>query len=456
MTRTTRWSLIGIALMVFVAVLMLGWFSYVRGQAQKQLDALRADGYPTSMAELDAWYPAPTGKNAAETYIEGMSRLVKPETALASFVTDAQPKPWNELPVLGTVTVDLFTGELDARTIELMTAYLDANAEALARLDAGAQIAEAKYPMPREVFGTLEWLSEMRSAASTLVLRAALQTERGDLDGAVTSLVNTMAFGRSREDSPMLIDHLVVVAIKALAAQNMARLAQRQPLTDAQLQRLIKALVEAEDFDGLERGFIGEVAGLNPVLADSQAMAALGFNFGALHRLYLFTGLNHLDRADYIRLMRGYIAAAKLPYAQRAAAGAAVVRDFESLPRYRLVIRQLFPALERAAVISNRMVADLLTTAAGLAVMRYKLAEGKLPAKLADIAPRCIDPLPEDPFTGKPLVYKTRPDGSTVVYSTGEDATDDGGAKLNSKGKQYDPGSDIVFAITPPTKAQSE
>jgi hypothetical protein len=456
MTRTTRWSLIGIALMVFVAVLMLGWFSYVRGQAQKQLDALRADGYPTSMAELDAWYPAPTGKNAAETYIEGMSRLVKPETALASFVTDAQPKPWNQLPVLGTVTVDLFTGELDARTIELMTAYLDANAEALARLDAGAQIAEAKYPLPKEMLEPLLWLGEMRTAASTLVLRAALQTERGNIDGAVTSLVNTMALGRSREDSPMLIDHLVVVAVKAMAAQNMGQLAQHQPLTDAQLQRLIDALPQAEDFDGLERAFAGEVAGINSAFIDRGTMEQFGIGFGPQQELYMFTGMNHLDRADYIRLMRGYIAAAKLPYAQRFAAGEAVVRDFESLPEYRITLRILFPALSRAAVISNRHVADLRVTAVGLAVMRYKLAEGKLPAKLADIAPRFIDPLPEDPFTGKPLVYKTLPDGSTVVYSTGEDASDNGGAKLNSKGKQYDPGSDIVFAITPPTKAQSE
>lgn len=88
--------------------------------------------------------------------------------------------------------------------------------------------------------------------------------------------------------------------------------------------------------------------------------------------------------------------------------------------------------------------------------MRYKLAEGTLPAKLADLAPRFIDPLPDDPFTGKPLIYKTLPDGSTIVYSTGEDATDNGGAEVNAKGKPYDPGSDIVLVITPPTKTPSE
>jgi hypothetical protein len=61
-----------------------------------------------------------------------------------------------------------------------------------------------------------------------------------------------------------------------------------------------------------------------------------------------------------------------------------------------------------------------------LASERHRLAKGKLPATWEDLTPEFLQAKPIDPFTGKPMILKTVPDG-LVIYSVGHDGKDDGG-----------------------------
>ena len=55
------------ALLILFAVLFAGrYWLHVREQAA--LNAIRADGYPVTLEELNAWYAIPEGENAADTY----------------------------------------------------------------------------------------------------------------------------------------------------------------------------------------------------------------------------------------------------------------------------------------------------------------------------------------------------------------------------------------------------
>lgn len=70
-----------------------------------------------------------------------------------------------------------------------------------------------------------------------------------------------------------------------------------------------------------------------------------------------------------------------------------------------------------------------LTRAAGvvLAMARYRQEHGALPEGLDKLVPEYLSEVPQDPFTGRGLLYAA--DASRfVVYSAGDDATDDGGA----------------------------
>ena len=56
------------------------------------------------------------------------------------------------------------------------------------------------------------------------------------------------------------------------------------------------------------------------------------------------------------------------------------------------------------------------------------MKHGRYPTKLAQIAPEFIDKVPEDPFSGKSLIYRTEGEGF-IIYSVGQNQVDDGGAR---------------------------
>jgi hypothetical protein len=80
---------------------------------------------------------------------------------------------------------------------------------------------------------------------------------------------------------------------------------------------------------------------------------------------------------------------------------------------------------------SWRMKAKILTAEVGLALERYRQAKGEYPATLAALVPEFLPTVPMDPFTEKPLIYRTEP-GGAVVYSVGAGGREDG--KYNNHG----------------------
>jgi hypothetical protein len=83
------------------------------------------------------------------------------------------------------------------------------------------------------------------------------------------------------------------------------------------------------------------------------------------------------------------------------------------------------------------MQAQVRVARVGLALERHKRVHGAYPSRLADIDAAILNAAPEDPFTGKPLVY--RAEGlEFVVYSVGENLKDDGGVPRPEAGKCSD------------------
>ena len=61
-----------------------------------------------------------------------------------------------------------------------------------------------------------------------------------------------------------------------------------------------------------------------------------------------------------------------------------------------------------------------------LALRSYRSDQRRVPAKLAELVPRYLQRVPQDPFSDKPLIY--RPSGTNwLLYSVGVDGVDDGG-----------------------------
>ncbi len=65
-----------------------------------------------------------------------------------------------------------------------------------------------------------------------------------------------------------------------------------------------------------------------------------------------------------------------------------------------------------------------------LAIRAYRLEHDEEPLSLAELAPKYLPAVPEDPFSGKPLIYRPDPI-EHIFYSIGPDGHDDGGRPLD-------------------------
>jgi hypothetical protein len=96
--------------------------------------------------------------------------------------------------------------------------------------------------------------------------------------------------------------------------------------------------------------------------------------------------------------------------------------------------------------IETRHTAHLLATQTALAIERYRLTEGHLPESLENLVPTYMESVPKDPFDGQNLRYIVRERGY-VVYSVGEDLTDEGGAERDGR-KRGPKGKPLPWDIT--------
>jgi hypothetical protein len=79
-----------------------------------------------------------------------------------------------------------------------------------------------------------------------------------------------------------------------------------------------------------------------------------------------------------------------------------------------------------------------------VAAERWRLAQGAYPADLASLVPAYLEAVPVDPFSGAPLHYRAA-DDEIVVWSVGDDLTDDGGRRAEDKDASS--GGDVVLRL---------
>jgi hypothetical protein len=100
-----------------------------------------------------------------------------------------------------------------------------------------------------------------------------------------------------------------------------------------------------------------------------------------------------------------------------------------------MLTRMIWPSLARLLDINFWHLIRARARQTAFAVERYRLAEGHLPSSLDVLVPTYLNAIPDDPFNAKPLKYRLRQPGY-VIYSVGEDQTDEGGAEPGARDGQ--------------------
>jgi len=99
----------------------------------------------------------------------------------------------------------------------------------------------------------------------------------------------------------------------------------------------------------------------------------------------------------------------------------------------------LMPAFRKVHQAQDRIEQVNKNLEIAFALAAYRKDNDRYPTKLADLAPKYLATVPNDVFSGKPLIYKPNEKGY-LFYSVGPNGKDDGGRWYNDDPPGDDPG----------------
>ena len=428
-----------------------------------ELDAIRAAGYPATLKELDEWYAYPDGPNAADVYAKAFAKFTKDDgkrrgVPLIGWETElpppGEPMPEQlrktELPPLGEPMSEEMKRQI--------AAFLADNAEAIGLLHEAATIKACRYPIDLTLGHEAEHPHALGvfSGAERLQLTAALAAEEGRWDDAVEAVRSDIALAESLRNEPDTMTHLVRVACLESAADALQWVLSKTALSSAQRTDIAAQLKAAETPEAILRVFAAERCMMDArFLPDGELSREIAERvpFGRLIQRFDMT----LPKARllHLRAIGRYIAALDVPLHKRLQPSPedglktdwedATVNGERNIP-FVITAGIMWSTYGRQVAHDLQHFALCRVARTALAVEGFREAEKRLPESLGELVPKYIDAVPLDPFDGKPLRFKKREKGY-VVYSIGEDGTDDDGIGPPKSSGPIDDGLDVPFRV---------
>jgi hypothetical protein len=292
------------------------------------------------------------------------------------------------------------------------------------------------------------------------MMRANLAIAEGRTVDAWADILAAHRLGALMGQDPILISRLVGVSLSGLASDTTVRLAEHGNVTAGQARKVLadmqalspvpsmaSAIQQSERYTFLDT--IQYVSRCSP----EELQEFLGMfdqSSGQAEAMVLVSGV---DFNDVLRRANGYYdaLAAALLMPDQVARKAKLDALLEQLIRIKVRSSQLptgsaateagrtktewfgdvalsvfIPALARAETMADQAAVKRDLAMLAVALAGYKAEQGSYPDSLAALSPGWLTAIPQDRFSGKPLIYSKTADGY-VLYSVGDNLTDDGG-----------------------------
>ncbi len=288
------------------------------------------------------------------------------------------------------------------------------------------------------------------------------------------------------QPEPILISHIVRIAMGQTAIATTWEFLQSDRWTDAQLAGLQSDWQSVEFFDAAEAAFAMERA------MDVETFRLLRKSYDEGVKLG-FMGAPSTpsrglfdDPAEYVKGVysrwrykiwkQTWSYEEELFYLQKCMAGLKAIRRTELTGTFVPALKALDAEIARINTIHTNAAGHFLLQGfwadeewvgksllkfadveaarrllvSAIALKRYQLRNGKYPAELNGLVPEFLPRTPLDFMDGKPLRYKMLPDGGFLLYSVGEDGEDNGGDPTptepeGSKPRSWLKGRDMVW-----------
>ncbi|QDV54948.1 hypothetical protein [Rosistilla oblonga] len=431
---------IGLAGFLILCAGILTWRASSKAKLEKQLDRMRANGQPTTAAELSKHYVIPAGaEDATQLWIDACTPLDTEQFRLAG--TDLPIVGANsplEIPPPGTPWKE------QAAVQQLLNTYAD-SMQLMHQATALGGYARFDHDFTQGIALLLPNVLSLRSGAGLLKLEAHTNAHRGDPAACLQSLEAMFTIGRGVENDPILVSQLVMIALDSMAVQTTVELLPHLQWNDSQLQRL-QELTRRTNYLATVRNSIlgqqvlGRLAFDNPALMDEEITQLPG--------LPLF---GNEDQSLYLELMGDFIEGTQVSWAESfRAAGSAQTKLTEAtkspLNRIRYMLTTLvFPAIDAVITAGARADSYAKLTDVLIAAQRYKLAKSEYPKTIEELVPTYLPSVPIDPHDNAPVRYALR-DGYPIAWCVGIDMVDDDGIG----GDKAEP--DVALTLNPSKK----
>jgi hypothetical protein len=425
--RIKAWHVV-LALVVLLAVLTALHLLKSKRSVERRLEALRAAGYPTSLAELSEYHKLPAGvPNAAEMYTQAFAAFVLPP--------EADPSFWGMagLPERGA--------PLSEATVRLVSESLAENQRCLALLHQAGAIEQCRYEW--DLTKPLPDFTIMGDCSRLHQFAALLHAHQGQIEEALACIKDGLRLGESLRRQPLAISQTVRGYNDGKALRALERVLCRVVLTDRQLINLdnvlatIQGHLDLADIMITERGHM-----LGNFRAAFAARKTDPFLRTAMFRL---PGAKERTLADILDWMGTCIEAAQLPETQRLARFRQIRHEVESLSALHTIVKGSVPVMSPIAELDLLFRAHLRLVRTALALERHRLATGKLPPDLESLVPQYLERTPLDPFDGQAIRYRPTTRGY-ILYSVNKDGQDNGGQEQNDNNRGAP--CDLCFIVT--------
>jgi hypothetical protein len=307
---------------------------------------------------------------------------------------------------------------------------------------------EGRWPVKyEENFGCLvPHLAVLKDIVLASVLRTAAHLELGRGQEAFEDLKVAAAVSDSVKTDPILITHLLRIAMTSFEVQAVREGLARRAWTDEQLQFLQDRFTRMNLLAEMKHGLRGERA----FSVEAIEMARLG-KFGpdlwggpgtqsprwAKASVLKFAprGWYYQNELNVLRFHERYSLGAVDEKAQRVYPR--VNADVEhsitnSETPYNALARMLVPAVETAISKSARSQSTVQQCAIACALERYFRAHKEYPDALQKLVPQFMAAVPNDVMDGEPMRYRREKSDSYLLYSVGWNVRDDGGVTASS------------------------
>ena len=397
---------------------------YIDRQTEKELAALKAEGYSLSFEELIT-SSVPDDENGAVEYRRAFALLspATEEESAAEARIDADPLKWSEE---------------DAR---LLQGYVARNDEAVSCLEKAAAQPHCQFSFDHNQYSEqfLPVMNQMRGLSRLLTYRLGLALRVGDGRRAIEDALLIWQMAGAFKEQPTLMTSVLSQAFSGISFRAMLRIVSAgvaDELTRSDLQILAKQELP------------------KPAVAFSGELSWGLLNFSVLPHY----PQRRFDRLAYVRLMRRSIVLSGLPwpYISKEIVDLETDTSKSWLTLTPLTSNMLVPIMVSSLKKREITEAHIRLTWAGVAVEVYRNEHGAYPALLDDVAELVGAENLQDPFgavlsesasgyTQAPLIYRRRGD-SYVLYSVGPNMIDDGGKEPLKSDRTPDwDQSDIVW-----------